>query len=114
MAYWLLRAFTWARAFIVISLTTGTTANSGVRGTRKISSTVVPVACTRGKVTPSSTAFAPDFATVHQVEVVSEALGVIGSPVSVNEVIATSDASLPEIKAYKLSTLEVLSERNKR
>src|SRR6266704_1588677 len=96
---------------MVISLTTGTTANSGLRGTKKISSTVVPVACTRGKVTPSTTAFAPDFATVHHVELVSDALGVIGSPVSVNDVIATSEASLPEISAYKLSTLEVLSER---
>src|SRR6266581_2737881 len=111
MAYWLLRALTWARAFIVISLTTGTTANSGVRGTKKISSTVVPVACTRGKVTPSSIALAPDFATVHQVEEVSDALGVIGSPVSVKLVIAASEASLPEMRAYKLSTLEVLSER---
>src|SRR6266704_6177549 len=98
MAYWLLRALTCAKAFMVISLTTGTTANSGLRGTKKISSTVVPVACTRGKVTPSSTALAPDFATVHQVEEVSDALGVTGRPVSVNEVIAVSEASLPEIK----------------
>src|SRR5438874_2202197 len=114
MAYWLLRALTWASAFMVISLTTGTTANSGLRGTRKISSTFWPVACTRGNVTPSSIAFAPEVLTVHQVEVVSDALGVIGSPVSVNDVIATSEASLPEISAYKLSALEVLSERNKR
>src|SRR6266568_5962086 len=96
---------------MVISLTTGTTANSELRGTRKISSTVVPVACTRGNVTPSSTALAPEVLTVHQVEVVSDALGVTGSPVSVNDVIATSDASLPEMREYKLSTLEVLSER---
>src|SRR6266571_899965 len=114
MAYWLLRALTWARAFMVISLTTGTTANSGLRGTKKISSTVVPVACTRGKVTPSSMALAPETLTVHQVEEVSDALGVTGKPVSVNEVIAASDASLPEMRAYKLSTLDVLSERNKR